>query len=36
MNGHTPKLFKNIFYDVQIEDTKVDLRLNIPTLKLLF
>ena len=25
MNGHTSKLFKNIFYDVQTEDTKVEI-----------
>ena len=25
MNGHTSKLFKNVFYDVQIEDTKVEI-----------
>ena len=36
MNGHTSKLFKNIFYDVQTEDKVGVIRLNIPTPKLLF
>ena len=36
MNGHTSKLFKNIFYDVQTEEKVGVIRLNIPTSKLLF